>query len=89
MTHADVVVRNIRAQLAGEQPETGYTPSAERRILLPLGTRGGVGQLPTPAGVAAATLETVRERKGADLFTARFAARFRVSPARSAQPDAG
>ncbi len=35
-----------------------------------------VGRLPTPEGVAAATAETVYQRKGADLFTARFAARF-------------
>ncbi|AQZ63462.1 NADH dehydrogenase [[Actinomadura] parvosata subsp. kistnae] len=76
MTHAAVVVRNIRARLAGGRPDTVHTPASERRILLPLGTRAGVGQLPTPDGVAAATAETVRERKGADLFTARFAARF-------------
>ncbi|MEU7872795.1 FAD-dependent oxidoreductase [Dactylosporangium sp. NPDC049140] len=76
MTHAEVVVDNIRAQLAGGRPEAVYTPAPERRILLPLGTRTGVGQLPTPDGVAAATAETVCERKGADLFTARFAARF-------------
>jgi NADH dehydrogenase FAD-containing subunit len=76
MTHADVVVNNIKAQLAGDRPATVYTPTAERRILLPLGTRRGVGQLPTPEGLAAATAETVYQRKGADLFTARFAARF-------------
>lgn len=76
MTHADVVVRNIRARLVGDRPDAVHTPAPERRILLPLGTRGGVGQLPTPDGVAAATAETVYQRKGADLFTARFAARF-------------
>jgi NADH dehydrogenase FAD-containing subunit len=76
MTHAEVVVRNIKAQLAGERPGAVHTPAAERRILLPLGTRTGVGQLPTPDGAAAATAETVYRRKGADLFTARFAARF-------------
>ncbi|GIM91281.1 NAD(P)/FAD-dependent oxidoreductase [Paractinoplanes toevensis] len=72
MTHAEVVVRNIRAQLDGDRPAAVYTPSAERRILLPLGTRGGVGQLPTPDGVAAASARVVYERKGADLFTGRF-----------------
>lgn len=47
------------------------------RILLPLGPRAGVGQLPAPGGgVAAATIETVSRRKGTDLFTARFAQRF-------------
>jgi apoptosis-inducing factor 2 len=76
MTHAEAVVQNIRSQLAGEQPGTVYTPTPERRILLPLGTRGGAGQLPTPDGAAAATAEMVYERKGADLFTAKFASRF-------------
>jgi NADH dehydrogenase FAD-containing subunit len=76
MTHADVVAKNIKAQLAGDRPATIHTPTPERRILLPLGPHAGVGQLPTPHGVAAATRETVSQRKGADLFTARFAARF-------------
>jgi NADH dehydrogenase FAD-containing subunit len=76
MTHAVAVAQNIKAQLAGDQPDTVYTPTPERRILLPLGTRTGVGQLPTPDGVAAATAEMVYQRKGADLFTARFAERF-------------
>ena len=76
MAQAEVVVRNIRAQLAGERPGAVHTPAPVRRILVPLGTRTGVGQLPAPDGAAAATVEAVRERKGADLFTARFAARF-------------
>jgi apoptosis-inducing factor 2 len=76
MVHAEVVVTNIRAQLAGARPATVHTSTPERRILLPLGKHAGVGQLPTPDGVAAATVETVNQRKGADLFTARFAARF-------------
>jgi NADH dehydrogenase FAD-containing subunit len=76
MEHAAIVARNIRAQLAGEQPNAVHTPAPDRRILLPLGTHAGVGQLPTPHGPSAATAETIRERKGADLFTARFAARF-------------
>ena len=76
MTQANIVVKNIKAQLAGDQPDAVHTPTPERRILLPLGTRAGVGQLPTPDGVAAATAETVCQRKGADLFTARFASRF-------------
>lgn len=79
MVQAEVVARNISAQLAGEEPSAVHTASAERRILLPLGTRAGVGQLPTPNGAAAATVETVRQRKGADLFTARFAERFGIS----------
>lgn len=76
MTHAEVVATNIRAQLAGVQPAAIHTPTPERRILLPLGRHAGVGQLPTSDGVAAATVETVSQRKGADLFTARFAAWF-------------
>ncbi|WP_307871988.1 FAD-dependent oxidoreductase [Actinoplanes palleronii] len=76
MTHAEVVVQNITAQLAGDQPGTVWSPTAERRILLPLGTYGGAGQLPTPDGAAPATAQMVYERKGADLFTAKFASRF-------------
>lgn len=76
MVHAEVVATNIRAQLAGARPTTVHTSTPERRILLPLGKHAGVGQLPTPDGVAAATMETVSQRKGADLFTARFAAWF-------------
>jgi NADH dehydrogenase FAD-containing subunit len=80
-THAQsqamVVVENLRARLKGTLPEAVYRPAPVRRIFLPLGTRGGVGQLPMPDGTAAqAPLETVIERKGADLFTARFAERF-------------
>lgn len=76
MAHAAVVVKNIKAQLSGDRPDAVHTAASERGILLPLGTRGGVGQLPTPEGVAAATTETVHQLKGADLFTARFASRF-------------
>jgi apoptosis-inducing factor 2 len=76
MEHAATVAANIKAQLAGEPPEAVHTPTPDRRILLPLGAHAGVGQLPTADGPAAATVETVRQRKGADLFTARFAARF-------------
>jgi hypothetical protein len=76
MEHAAIVARNIKAQLAGDQPDAVHTPTRDRRILLPLGTQAGVGQLPTPNGPSAATVETVHECKGADLFTARFAARF-------------
>jgi NADH dehydrogenase FAD-containing subunit len=76
MEHAVIVAANIKAQLAGEMPGAVHTPTSDRRILLPLGTHAGVGQLPTADGPAAATLETVHQRKGADLFTARFTARF-------------
>jgi apoptosis-inducing factor 2 len=76
MEHAVIVAANIKAQLAGEMPEAIHIPTSDRRILLPLGTHAGVGQLPTADGPAAATAETVHQRKGADLFTARFTARF-------------
>ncbi|GAA3455263.1 FAD-dependent oxidoreductase [Dactylosporangium matsuzakiense] len=84
MVHAEIAARNILGD------RTVYTPSPERRILLPLGTRGGVGQLPVPGGgVAAATPAVVVERKGADLFTARFAAWFTASSAGAAARSAG
>lgn len=76
-TQAPVVIDNIRAQLRGEQPGSVYEPASVPRIFLPLGTRFGVGQIPGPAGTAvAASLETVIQRKGSDLFTSRFAERF-------------
>jgi hypothetical protein len=50
-----------------------YRPSPDPMILLPLGPRGGVGQLPTPDGAAVIPAATVTEYKGADLFTGRFA----------------
>ncbi|WP_306205216.1 NAD(P)/FAD-dependent oxidoreductase [Actinoplanes sp. RD1] len=74
---AQTVVANIGAQLAGERPEAVHPVSPHRRMLIPLGTRGGAGQMPAPGGVAPVSVETVRERKGADLFTAQFARRFR------------
>jgi hypothetical protein len=45
-------------------------------ILLPLGPRGGVGQLPSPDGPFVAPATTVSEYKGADLFTGRFVQQF-------------
>lgn len=44
-------------------------------IVLPLGSRGGVGQLPTPDGPAVVPVTTVVEFKGADLFTSYLAER--------------
>ena len=87
MVQAEVVVKNLRAQLAGDRPDVVHAPVPERRILLPLGTRTGVGQLPAAGGIAAATPELVYQRKGADLFTARFATRF--GGAKSAQIESG
>lgn len=45
-------------------------------ILLPLGPRGGVGQLPTPHGPAVVPATTVSQYKGTDLFTGRFTEQF-------------
>jgi NADH dehydrogenase FAD-containing subunit len=76
-TQAPVVIENIRAQLRGEEPAAVHEPASVARIFLPLGSRGGVGQLPTPDGGAMqAPLDVVIERKGLDLFTSRFADRF-------------
>jgi NADH dehydrogenase FAD-containing subunit len=79
MKHAEVVADNIRAQLLGRQPTAAYVPVAEPMILLPLGTRGGVGQMPGPDGPVPAATETVVQYKGADLFTGRFADQFTQS----------
>jgi NADH dehydrogenase FAD-containing subunit len=76
MQHAEVVAQNIIARLRGEQPAAGYRPSPDPMILLPLGTRGGVGQAPTPDGPAVIPAATVAEYKGVDLFTGRFAELF-------------
>ncbi|MET1073120.1 MAG: FAD-dependent oxidoreductase, partial [Umezawaea sp.] len=76
MEHAQVITENIRSQLAGGRPTTTYTPCPVRRILLPLGPHGGVGQVPLPGGITAVTAETVSQRKGLTLFTERFAERF-------------
>ncbi|WP_418955418.1 NAD(P)/FAD-dependent oxidoreductase [Streptomyces tritici] len=76
MQHAEVVARNIAAQLRGERPTAVYRPAAEPMILLPLGTRGGVGQLPSPDGPDVVTSDTVSAYKGTDLFTGRFAELF-------------
>ncbi|MCF2530736.1 NAD(P)/FAD-dependent oxidoreductase [Yinghuangia soli] len=76
MQHAEVVAANIAAQLKGEQPAATYRPLAFPMILLPLGTTGGVGQLPSPEGPFTAPTAMVSEFKGADLFTARFIGQF-------------
>jgi apoptosis-inducing factor 2 len=73
--HAEVVARNVLAQLRGERPASVYrTPPAS--ILLPLGPRAGVGQLATPDGPSVLFAETVARYKGADLATDRYAELF-------------
>lgn len=76
MRHAEAVATNITAQLRGERPTATYQPLPHPTILLPLGPRGGVGQLPTPDGPTAVPAATVAEYKGADLFTGRFIEQF-------------
>ncbi|WP_433315299.1 NAD(P)/FAD-dependent oxidoreductase [Micromonospora sp. CA-269861] len=76
LRHAEVVVQNITAQLRGEQATATYQPMPDPMILLPLGPRHGVGQMPTPDGPAVVPAATVAEYKGVDLFTGRFTAQF-------------
>lgn len=76
MQHAEVVAQNITAQLRGGQPAATYRPARDPVILLPLGPRRGVGQLPTPDGPVAAPATTVSEYKGTDLGVGNFAALF-------------
>ncbi|MDI3390362.1 FAD-dependent oxidoreductase [Streptomyces sp. B-S-A8] len=76
MQHAEVVAKNIIAQINGEQPAATYQPLPFPMILLPLGPKGGVGQLPSPEGPFVAAAEMVSEYKGADLFTGRFTGQF-------------
>lgn len=84
-TQAPTVIQNIEAQLRGEPAAAVYRPDSAPRLLLPLGTRHGVGQLPSPSGDSVpASVDEVMRRKGADLFTARFAARFDVQTAERA-----
>lgn len=72
MQHAEVVAKNITAQIKGERPEATYQPLGFPMILLPLGPNGGVGQLPSPDGPFQAPATMVSEFKGSDLFTGRF-----------------
>jgi apoptosis-inducing factor 2 len=79
MQHAEVVAQNITAQLRGEQPTATYRPAPDPVILLPLGPRGGVGQLPGPDGPVAAPAETVADYKGTDLGIGNFAELFGIA----------
>jgi NADH dehydrogenase FAD-containing subunit len=72
MQHAEIVAKNIVAQIKGEQPTATYQPLGFPMILLPLGPNGGVGQLPSPEGPFVAPASMVSEFKGQDLFTGRF-----------------
>ncbi|CCH15553.1 NAD(P)/FAD-dependent oxidoreductase [Micromonospora lupini] len=76
LRHAEVVAQNIVAHLRGEQPTATYQPMSDPMILVPLGSRHGVGQMPTPDGPAVVPAATVSEYKGVDLFTGRFTEQF-------------
>jgi NADH dehydrogenase FAD-containing subunit len=79
MKHAEVVAKNIIAQVQGEQPTAVYRPSPFPSILLPLGPNGGVGQMPSLDGPTLMPAQTVSEYKGADLFTDRFTELFGIA----------
>jgi NADH dehydrogenase FAD-containing subunit len=76
MKHAEVVARNIIAQVRGERPTAVYRPSPVPSVLLPLGPGGGVGQVPSEDGAQMLPAQAVSEYKGADLFVGRFAELF-------------
>ncbi|MFF0149977.1 NAD(P)/FAD-dependent oxidoreductase [Micromonospora sp. NPDC005203] len=76
LQHAEVVAQNITAQLGGGLPTATYQPKPHPMILIPLGSRHGVGQMPTPDGPAVVPAATVAEYKGVDLFTGRFTEQF-------------
>lgn len=76
MQHAEIVVQNITAQARGESPTATYQPLPAPMILLPLGPKGGVGQLPSPDGPFVVPAETVSQYKGTDIFTGRFIEQF-------------
>ncbi|MFF0294223.1 hypothetical protein ACFYST_25750 [Kitasatospora sp. NPDC004614] len=73
MQHAEVVAENISAQLRDEPPTGAYRPLGHPMILLPLGSGGGVGRLPSPDGPFA---PMVAEFNGADPFAGRFLGQF-------------
>ncbi|WP_210435042.1 hypothetical protein [Saccharopolyspora sp. ASAGF58] len=73
-------------QLNGEQPTATYQPPPFPMILLPLGTSGGVGQLPSPDGPVGTPAAMVSEYKGADLFTGRFTKQFGPTAGRRGLP---
>lgn len=76
MQHAEVVAQNIVAQVRGERPEAVYRPAPVPSVLLPLGPKGGTGQMGAPDGATVLPAETVSEYKGTDLLTGRFAELF-------------
>ncbi|MGW6058682.1 NAD(P)/FAD-dependent oxidoreductase [Streptomyces sp. NPDC055189] len=76
MKHADVIAENIRARVRGERPAAVYRPAPHPSILVPLGPKGGIGQMGAPDGATVLPAEAVSEYKGTDLLTGRFAELF-------------
>ncbi|MGW5734715.1 MULTISPECIES: FAD-dependent oxidoreductase [Streptomyces] len=76
MKHAEVVARNVLARVRGERPTAVHRPAPVPSVLLPLGPKGGIGQMGTPEGATLLPAETVSEYKGTDLLTGRFAELF-------------
>lgn len=77
--HAAVVAQNILAQIAGTEPTVSYQPPDYPMILLPLGSRAGVGQLPSENGPTFAGAVLVSDYKGGDIYTARFEQQFAIT----------
>jgi NADH dehydrogenase FAD-containing subunit len=73
--HADVVVSNIRSLLEGSHELVAYEP-APPLILLPLGPKGGVSQLPGRGFIGA---EMTAQLKGQDMFVGRYTELFNLS----------
>jgi NADH dehydrogenase FAD-containing subunit len=67
---AQVVAANIRALIAGESELAVYEPAASPAIIVPIGPRGGSGQLPGQDELAPP--EMVAQAKGRDLMVDRF-----------------
>jgi NADH dehydrogenase FAD-containing subunit len=80
-TQALTVIETLRAQAKGQRPSAVHEPASTQRMQLTLGPRRGVGQMPSPDGEPVPVpVDVVVQRKGADLFTERFAARFTAEP---------
>jgi NADH dehydrogenase FAD-containing subunit len=73
---ADIVVANIKAQIAGNEATATYAPRPPA-IILPLGPTGGAGQLPDRDEIVSA--EFVAEVKGRHMMIDRYAQFFNVA----------
>ncbi|MGL4743700.1 MAG: FAD-dependent oxidoreductase [Dermatophilaceae bacterium] len=69
--HAGVVAHNVGRVLAGRVPDRVWAPMRRPMLVLPLGERGGAGQLPLPGGPVVGARAT-RAIKGRTLFVDRY-----------------